>query len=192
MGLKGDIMYTLFIDTHYKEIIMILYKDKNIVDKILLTDFKSTSTETMPTLINLLENNNLKPIDLNKIAVCIGPGSFTGTRIGVTIAKTIAYSMNIPIISILSIDMIGINLDNKSYVSVLENNGAFVALYDKKVIGEIKYMKNSEYEDFKSKNTVIEQIDMDYNKLIEFINSKEEENVHDVNPVYIKSIEALK
>ena len=192
MGLKGDIMYTLFIDTHYKEIIMILYKDKNIVDKILLTDFKSTSTETMPTLINLLENNNLKLIDLNKIAVCIGPGSFTGTRIGVTIAKTIAYSMNIPIISILSIDMIGINLDNKSYVSVLENNGAFVALYDKKVIGEIKYMKNSEYEDFKSKNTVIEQIDMDYNKLIEFINSKEEENVHDVNPVYIKSIEALK
>lgn len=185
-------MYTLFIDSHYKEILLVLYKDNELLDKILLTDFKSTSVETMPALTRILEKNNLKPEDLNKIAVCVGPGSFTGTRIGVTIAKTMAYSIKIPIVSILSIDMIGLNLNSKLYVAVLENNGAFVALYDNKVIGEINYMKNDEYEEFKKNNTVIEDIEMDYNKLIEFINNKQEENVHDVNPIYVKTIEALK
>ena len=185
-------MYTLFIDTHYKDILLVLYKDNMLIDKTLLTDFKSTSVETMPALVNLLEKNNLKPTDLGKIAVCIGPGSFTGTRIGVTIAKTLAFSIKIPIVSISSLDMVGLNLNSKAYVSVLENNGAFVALYDKKVIDEIKYLKNSEYEEFKTKNEVIESIDMDYDRLISFINDLKEENVHDVNPIYIKTIEALK
>lgn len=185
-------MYTLFIDTHYKDILLVLYKDNDLLDKTILTDFKSTSVETMPSLVSLLEKNNLEPKDLNKIAVCVGPGSFTGTRIGVTIAKTMAYSIRIPIVSILSVGMIGLNLNSKSYVAVLENNGAFVALYDNKVIGEINYMKNDEYEEFKKNNTVIEDIDMDYNRLINFINNKKEENVHDVNPIYVKTIEALK
>ena len=185
-------MYTLFIDTHYKDILLVLYKDNECLDKIELTDFKSTSVETMPHLIELLDQNNIKPNDLDKVAVCIGPGSFTGTRIGVTIAKTISYSIKKPIVSITSIDLVGLNLDAKSYVSVLENNGAFVALYDKKIIGELKYLNNDEYEAFKKENTVIENIDLDYNKLIMFINGLKEENVHDVNPIYIKTIEALK
>ena len=185
-------MYTLFIDTHYKDILLVLFKDNASLDKILLTNIKSTSIETMPALISLLDKHNLTPNDLNKIAVCIGPGSFTGTRIGVTIAKTIAYSIKIPIVSITSIDLTGLNLDNKSYVSVLENNGAFVALYDKKLVGDIKYYDNEEYNKFKKDNNVIENVELDYNKLISFINQLKEENVHDVNPIYIKTIEALK
>lgn len=192
MGLKGDFMYTLFIDTHYKDIILFLFKDNKLLDKLELLNVKSTSVETMPALISLLERNNIKPNDLNKIAVCIGPGSFTGTRIGVTIAKTLAYSLNIPIVSLTSIDLVGLNLDKKSYVSVLENNGAFIALYDKKIIGEIKYLKKSEYELFKNDNNVIENIDISFDKLIAFINNLKEEKVHDVNPIYVKSIEALK
>lgn len=185
-------MYTLFIDTHYKDILLVLYKSNKLLDNVLLNDFKSTSTETMPALTKLLKKNNLEPKQINKIAVCIGPGSFTGTRIGVTIAKTMAYSLNIPIVSLTSIDLIGLNLDSKSYVSVLENNGAFVALFDKKIIDEIKYLKNDDYEEFKKDNIVIEDVELNYDRLIDFINNLDEEKVHDVNPIYIKTIEALK
>lgn len=185
-------MYTLFIDTHYKDILIAIFKDDILLDKVLLTDAKSTSVETMPSLTKLIEKNELKPNDINKLAVCIGPGSFTGTRIGVTIAKTMAYSLSIPIVSLSSIDLVGLNLDSKSYVSVLENNGAFVALYDKKIIDDIKYYKMDEYELFKKDNNVVEEIKLDYDKLIKFINSLNEEKVHDVNPIYIKTIEALK
>ena len=185
-------MYTLFIDTHNKDVLLALYKDKKLLDKSILSDIKSTSVDTMPALVKLLGSNNIQPKDISKIAVCIGPGSFTGTRIGVTIAKTMAYSLNIPIVSLTSIDLVGLNLDSKSYVSVLENNGAFVALYDKKLIGEIKYLKEDEYLEFKKDNNVIEDIELNYDKLISFINNLKEEKVHDVNPIYVKTIEALK
>lgn len=185
-------MHTLFIDTHYKDIVIVLFKDNDLLDKSIINNVKSTSVETMPAIINLLDHNNLKQNDINKIAVCIGPGSFTGTRIGVTIAKTFAYSLNIPIVTLTSIDLVGLNLDKESYVSVLENNGAFVALYDNKILDEIKYYNKEEYEEFKNNNNVIENIDINYNKLINFINNQKEENVHDVNPIYVKTIEALK
>ena len=185
-------MYLLFIDTHYKDVNIILFKDNKYLDNLKVIDVKNTSVETMPTIVKLLDKNNLKPSNISKIAVCIGPGSFTGTRIGVTIAKTMSYSLNIPIVTLTSLDLVGLNLDNKSYVSVLENNGAFVALYDKKMIGEIKYYSDSDYLEFKKINNVIEKIELNHNKLISFINDLKEENVHDVNPIYVKTIEALK
>ena len=182
-------MYTLFIDTHYKDILLILYKDNSLLDKLFIKDIKSTSIETMPAIIKLLDNNKLSINDINKIAVVKGPGSFTGVRLGVTIAKTLAYTLSIPIVSLTSIDLIGINLDEPKYVSIKEQNGAFICFYDE--TKEIKYMKKSEYEEFIKNNEVIEELDIDYQKLINYINTLKEEVSHNVNPLYIKSIEAL-
>ena len=185
-------MITLFIDTHYKDILLYLFKDNELLDKKVMLNVKSTSVETMPALIDLLNVNNLKVNNIKKIAVCIGPGSFTGTRIGVTIAKTLAYANNIDIVSLTSLDLIGLNLDSESYVGVLENNGAFVCNYNKKIIGDIKYYKLSEYNEFKEKTQVVDNIEIDNNKLINYINSLEVENCHNVNPLYVKNIEGLK
>lgn len=185
-------MLTLFIDTHYKDILIYLFKNNNLLDKKEIFNVKSTSVETMPALVSLLKNNGIDIHDINKIAVCIGPGSFTGTRIGVTIAKTLSYSLNIPIVTLTSIDLIGLNINKKAYVSVKENNGYFIALYDKKIIDNIKYLKNSEYEEFKEKNSVIDDYRINIDKLIEFINNLKEVKSFDVNPLYVKTIEALK
>lgn len=185
-------MITLFIDTHYKDILLYLYKDNELLDKKVLRGVKSTSVETMPALIELLSVNNLKVNNINKIAVCIGPGSFTGTRIGVTIAKTLAYANNIDIVSLTSLDLIGLNLDSESYVGVLENNGAFVCKYNKKILSDIKYYKLSEYNAFKEDNIVVDNIELDDNRLISFINKLEIKNAHEVNPLYVKNIEGLK
>ena len=185
-------MYTLFIDTHYKDIQIYLFKDDKLLHKEISCNVKNTSVETMPLIIKTLKVSKVDKKNLNKIAVCIGPGSFTGTRIGVTIAKTLAYSLDIPIVTLTSLDLIGLNLNEKSFVSVLENNGAFICLYNNKIDGEIKYLKNSEYEDFKKNNKVVENIRIDENKLINFINNLEDVNVHEVKPLYVKIIEALK
>ena len=183
-------MYTLFIDTHYKDILICLYKHNELINSKTIIDSKSTSIETMPAIINVLNESNIKITDINKLAVIKGPGSFTGIRIGVTISKVLAYSLNIPIVTLTSLDLIGINIDNPSYIAVLENNAAFVTYYDSKV-SEIKYYKKGQYEEFKQSNKVIEKIDIDYNKLIKYIDTLKSESPYDVNPLYVKTIEAL-
>jgi tRNA threonylcarbamoyladenosine biosynthesis protein TsaB len=56
----------------------------------------------------LLNNNQLKPSDLDAIAISAGPGSYTGLRIGVATAKGLCYSLNIPLISIDTLESLSL------------------------------------------------------------------------------------
>lgn len=61
---------------------------------------KNHSIRVMPAIEALMNEVGMKPRDLNKIVVANGPGSYTGVRIGVTIAKTLAWTLNIPITAV--------------------------------------------------------------------------------------------
>lgn len=63
----------------------------------------------MPAIDELLKECGLKPSDLTQIAVAKGPGSYTGVRIGVTIAKTLAWSLNIPVKTVSSLEVLAAN-----------------------------------------------------------------------------------
>jgi tRNA threonylcarbamoyl adenosine modification protein YeaZ len=185
-------MISLFLDTSSKTLSVYIVKDNAIIYEKNITTNNDHSKYLVPSIDEGLKLNNLKPSDVNKCYVVTGPGSFTGTRIGVTIAKTLAYANNIDIVSLTSLDLIGLNLDNESYVGVLENNGAFVCKYNKEIISDIKYYKLSEYNVFKEENKVVDNIELDDNKLINFINKLDVNNAHEVNPLYVKNIEGLK
>lgn len=185
-------MYTLFIDTHYKDVVICLFKDNNLLSKEVELGVRNTSVVTMPLVDKILKDNNILPKNLNKIAVCVGPGSFTGTRIGVTIAKALAYTLNIDIVKLTSLDLIAINTKDNVYVASEENNGFFIGKKEDNKVIDLSYLKEIDYEEFKNNNEVIDEVEMDYNKLINFINTLESENAFDVNPIYVKSIEALK
>ncbi len=53
----------------------------------------------------LFQSAALKPADLNAIAICIGPGSFTGLRIGLAAAKGMAVALDIPIVPVTSFEI---------------------------------------------------------------------------------------
>lgn len=62
------------------------------------TESKLTHSKTLiPHIEKVLQLANIEKSDLTKIAVSIGPGSFTGLRIGLAAAKAVAYALNIPI-----------------------------------------------------------------------------------------------
>lgn len=61
---------------------------------------KNQSTRAMSAIERLLADVEIEPAALDKIVVATGPGSFTGIRIGVTIAKTMAWALDIPIVGV--------------------------------------------------------------------------------------------
>ena len=185
-------MYTLFLDTHDKEVVIVLYKNNKIIEKIIENSNYQHSQITIPLIKEVLDKHGLKPDNINELVVVIGPGSFTGVRISVTIAKTMAYTLNIPIKVIDSLQLKAssvINPNNDYYVSIEDKNGAYIGLFNKEhtSIKEYRYLNKNEYKDSKEKNNYID-IEPDYDNLINYINSIKPINPHKVNPLYIKHI----
>ena len=182
-------MYTLFIDTHAQNAVLALYKDNELY-QIKTTDKVSQSEVIMPTLILLLEEAKLTVDDLSKIAVNIGPGSFTGVRLGVTIAKTMSYCKNIPIVTVTSLEL-GLPI-NSAYLFEEEKNGFYVGEVKNNEITQYTYLKKEDFKDFCLKHEVTRLENGNYEALIHIINKKESKNPHEVNPLYVKLIEVEK
>lgn len=187
-------MYTLFIDTHDKNVLIILYKDGKILVKEDMVSANKHSEITMPLLDKVLSGASISVNDINDIVVVNGPGSFTGERIAVTIAKTIAYCLNIPIRVIDSLTILALNIDgDKKVVSLEDRNGAYVGEFDKdnSMLSELKYLNKSTYEEYKNNNEVITDVDVDYELVYQYSRDLKTLNPHEVKPLYVKGISAL-
>ncbi|ALC87770.1 hypothetical protein AM499_19640 [Bacillus sp. FJAT-22090] len=103
-------MIWLGIDTSHTPLAVAVVKDDQV-----LAEYKSSlkithSIGTMPAIEELLKKADIKPNEIDAIAVANGPGSYTGVRIGVTIGKTLAWTLNIPIVSISSLQVLAGNV----------------------------------------------------------------------------------
>jgi tRNA threonylcarbamoyladenosine biosynthesis protein TsaB len=88
---------TIFIDTsNNKEVTVVLKMDeKEFVSKQLLNHRKAQVV--LPLIENLLKEHKLELKDLTDIEVNAGPGSFTGVRVGISIANALGYLLKIPV-----------------------------------------------------------------------------------------------
>lgn len=188
-------MYSLLIDTHDKDVLLVLYKDGKVLDYINKESNMRHSEVTMPSLVELINKNGITINDINEIYTVVGPGSFTGVRIGVVIAKTIAYLLKKPIRCMTSIDILYYSNGLKSGLyGCSEKNGYFICEYDGKLLtnNDIKYYSKSEYEDKFNDKEVFLNNDLDLDKIYEYASKLDLTNPHLVNPIYIKQIEVLK
>ena len=64
------------------------------------------TVELVPGLMRMLERQRVSPSELRGIAVALGPGSFTGLRIGLSVAKGLALTLAIPLIGIPTLDIL--------------------------------------------------------------------------------------
>lgn len=184
-------MYTLFIDTHYKNLLILLFKDDIIVDKYEVINIKNQSEFLVPGVDKLLVTNSLSSSDLDEIIVVNGPGSFTGVRLGVTVAKTLAYLNDIPVKVISSLQVLAACVDKEVFkVATPENNGYFIGTFNNDFLNPTyEYIKNSELDTFVTSN-IIEEIDnVDYEQVIHKSKLLPYVNPHLVNPLYVKVIE---
>lgn len=179
----------LFIDTHTELITIALKTKDNLFIKTKESEY-SHSIYTMPMIEELFKENNLNVKDLDEIIVVNGPGSFTGIRIGLSIAKTIAYALNLKIHTISSLKAYLISSDiNEEKMAIIEDNkGYYVCAFDKNnnTIVEETYLEENPYQ--------YKEVDyrLDINKIIEYCNKFESENPHHIKANYIKKIEVEK
>ncbi len=98
-------MKYLFIDSATTNLVVAIINDGKIAYMYDNNDGHDTSSKMMPVLAEAFDSAGLKPQDIDKIFVVNGPGSFTGIRVGLTVAKTMAYTLNIPIVSVSSLEV---------------------------------------------------------------------------------------
>lgn len=126
-------MIALFIDTSISFPTINLVKDGEVLFSFHEEIKNDMSSRILPIIANALIESNLSVKSIDKIFVVTGPGSFTGVRIGVTIAKTIAWSLNIPVIPISSLEYMATTNTGKKYlVSMIDarRGNVFAGVYN--------------------------------------------------------------
>jgi universal bacterial protein yeaZ len=201
-------MRVLYIDTSSDYLYSGIVIEDKLVSSIKKKYEKDLSKEALPQVIELFNKANIIPKDLDKIIVVNGPGSFTGIRIGITIAKTIAWALNINITPISGLIAMAISCNNDTYkMPLIDARRGYVygAIYDKDNNEVIKdsHINLQELLD-KSKDLDIEAItnnDLDINikkesydpdilKIVKHFEENDGINPHLVNPIYLKKTEA--
>lgn len=100
-------MLILGIDTSTKICSCAIYDSENgLISETNLTVKKNHSNIVMPIIDNLFKISELNINDIDKIAVAIGPGSFTGVRIALGIAKGLSLALNKPLIAVNELELL--------------------------------------------------------------------------------------
>ena len=192
-------MVTILLDSSNTNLSVGIAKDNTLLDYISYEAWQRQSEYMIVELNKLLEKHDIKKEDVTDVMVAKGPGSYTGVRIAITIAKTIAVALdaNLYAVSSLRVQKDGtvpsiclINArSNRSYVGVYQNQEVLlndcimkndeVMKYiedhpDYSVCGDTKYLNVEGIES----NTMKEMLDLK--------DSLESINPLSLKPVYMK------
>lgn len=205
-------MICLFFDTSSDLLKVSLIKDNKIIfDKELHTK-NDHSSYLVPTIDEAFKSNNIDFKELDEIIVGNGPGSFTGTRISIAVAKTYAFSFNIPVYMISSLEELIYDNDGYDfYVPIIEEkkDNLYFSIFDKDkkrvmddAYSSVEYMykkleeldgkillislSNKEYEKYDTVKASINALNIMKNIDV----NNEKVNPHLLKPNYIKKIEA--
>jgi tRNA threonylcarbamoyladenosine biosynthesis protein TsaB len=132
--LKGDfILKILCVDTSSKLCGVAILEDTTLIKKIELNNGLTHSETLMPIIKQLLDNCNLTLKNIDLLICDIGPGSFTGLRIGIATIKAFSDSLNIPCVGVSSLEVFAHSVTENSLIcSTIDckNNNCYFALYE--------------------------------------------------------------
>lgn len=202
-------MRYLYIDTSSSFLYSGIVEDNNLLATISEQMDNDLSRITLAKISEMFESANLKPNDIDKIIVVNGPGSFTGIRVGITIAKTYAWGLNKDITTISSLEAMSTSVDtDKLKVPMIDarRNYVYAQVFDEeKVVVKGSHIKLDELlnkiKELGKDACVItnDELEVPYEikeykpdilKIVEKYKDREKINPHSVNPDYLKLTEA--
>lgn len=126
-------MKILAVDTSSIVAAVSVIEDGRVLGEYFINHKKTHSQKLMPMIDEMLKSLEFTPNDMDLFAASIGPGSFTGLRIGVTTIKAMAYSVQKPVISVPTLDALAYNIPETDWIICpmmdARNNQVYTALY---------------------------------------------------------------
>lgn len=96
----------LALDTSTQTAGLALYDGERVLSEIIWTSRDFHTVELAPAILDAIQKSGKKIDKVEAVAVALGPGSFTGLRIGLALAKGIALARHLPVIGIPSLDIL--------------------------------------------------------------------------------------
>lgn len=182
----------LYIDTCNKDMCVGLSKGDKLVYKVQYEAFKRQSEVAALEIDKCLKTCGVKAKELNKIVVTNGPGSYTGIRIGLTLAKVMCKVLDIKLVCLSSLKVM-CGLNNKSAIIDAKSKRVYYGKYSngESVVSDcVKEIKDLDLnEDYIGDTLVInkdnENIDIIEN-MFYLRNSLVSENIDSVKAIYLK------
>ena len=203
-------MISLFIDTSMSNVTISIVKDNGKLS--LIQEEKPNEHSKYPTSYDkkAIDDAGIDANDVDNLLVVNGPGSFTGVRIGVTIAKTYGYLINKEIVPVSSLKSLALSSDNEgttmSVISANRNN-FYVGIYDNEynnIIDEQFVSSNrlleliNEYNPYIVSNTFnvlgthkFNKANLDVLRIVDYYKDKDAVNYHALVPNYLKLPQAM-
>ncbi|KAB3532065.1 tRNA (adenosine(37)-N6)-threonylcarbamoyltransferase complex dimerization subunit type 1 TsaB [Alkaliphilus serpentinus] len=103
-------MKLLALDTSSMVATVAIMEEDKLIAETVLNHKKTHSSQLMPLIKEALDNCGLTPADIDYFAASLGPGSFTGLRIGITTIKAMAQALNKPVVGVSTLDALAYNL----------------------------------------------------------------------------------
>ena len=186
-------MYTLILDSATKTLYVALLKDNNVLKEIYLEGRNDHAKNIVLKVEEILNENNIKAFDLDNIIVGIGPGSYTGVRMAVTVCKMLSIFGKKDLYSISTLKLMasgskGIVL---SMIDARRNN-SFGMIIDTKLdkylinegLIETDKLKNNKY-DF-----IVTESNYKVNPIYVLEHKEEVKEAHLLVPNYLRDTEA--
>jgi tRNA threonylcarbamoyl adenosine modification protein YeaZ len=193
-------MYSVLLDSSNKNLCVGVAKDGVILDKVEYEAWQRQSELMIPELNNLLAKHNINRCDIKEVIVANGPGSYTGVRIAVTIAKTTGVALNCDIYAISSLEAQKLCKSPTICLINARSNRSYIGVYnDEKVILKdcimnnddvLQYIKNHKNYKLTGELDYLNLKSEPYDIIQGLLYSKCEENkikdVLSLKPVYMK------
>lgn len=214
-------MLTLFIDSSKSDLSVALILNEKIIFQSNVNSYSKHSNFLMNEIVRMFETTNYNIKDLNNIVILNGPGSFTGVRVGVTIAKTLSYVLKNNVYCLTTLKALSLHSSsrNDTIITVVhdKNDSSYVGIYNNDVYQEgymtvdevISKFSNSNINiismseslfvtELSKKLTLNNNVSInvlnnyDYIKVVDYALKTEKVDAHMLEPIYLKKIDAEK
>lgn len=188
-------MITLCMDTSHTWLVIGLIKDDQVIGKVQEKCWKKQSEELFPRLTALMNDCHLQPEDIDQIVISKGPGSYTGVRIAMTVAKVFCAMADKPIYTVSTL-LLYAGKKNCRVVTDARGKRVYTCLFfDGKALEEERAVEieNLEIDDVNivGDGALVGRQDEWPDIVDNFLELKDEwekhDNVHLVVPEYLKS-----